>query len=90
MRVRHGGIFHEKRAERFGALKMETNDNLTMDQDAWREGFRAAEEGKAACPYPARSREAWSWQSGFVEGIARSVRNLKPEADPPPSDPWLR
>ena len=56
-----------------------------MNQDAWQEGFRAAEEGKASCPYPARSREAWSWQSGFVEGIARSARNLdspKAEKDP--------
>jgi hypothetical protein len=49
---------------------------LKMDQAAWKEGFRAAEEGKASCPYPARSREAWSWKSGFVEGIACSVRNL--------------
>jgi hypothetical protein len=64
---------------------MRYNKNLTMDQAAWQEGFRAAEEGKASCPYPARSREAWSWQSGFVEGIARSVRNLdspKAEEDP--------
>jgi hypothetical protein len=62
---------------------MEKNKNLTLDQDLWKEGFRAGEEGKASCPYPTRSREAWSWQSGFVEGIARSVRNLKPEADSP-------
>jgi hypothetical protein len=55
---------------------MGPNKNLTMDQAAWKEGFRAAEEGKASCPYPPRCREAWSWQSGFVEGIARSVRNF--------------
>ena len=48
-------------------------------------GLRAGEQGKAGCPYPAHSREAWSWQSGFVEGIACSVRNLdspKAEEDP--------
>jgi len=54
---------------------------LKMDQAAWKEGFRAAEEGKASCPYPAHSREAWSWQSGFVEGIACSVQNLDPQVE---------
>ncbi len=66
---------------------MGANKNLTMDQDAWQEGFRAAEEDKAACPYPARSREAWSWQSGFVEGIARAVRQREGGAvDKPPGE----
>jgi len=57
---------------------------LKMDQAAWKEGFRAGEQGKAGCPYPAHSREAWSWQSGFEEGIACSVRNLEsPKAEEP-------
>jgi hypothetical protein len=54
---------------------------LKMDQAAWKEGFRAGEEGKASCPYPAHSREAWSWQSGFVEGIACSVQKLAPQVE---------
>src|SRR5260370_26909212 len=34
---------------------------LEMDSSVWQEGFQAAQEGKAPCPYPARSQEAWSW-----------------------------
>ena len=45
---------------------------LTQDPKAWCEGFKAGEVGKPRqCPYPAGSREAWSWHSGQVEGDAK-------------------
>ena len=46
--------------------------NLTQDPKAWDEGFKAGEAGKPRqYPYPAGSREAWSWHSGRVEGEAK-------------------
>jgi hypothetical protein len=57
---------------------------LTIDREAWNAGVAAGKAGRRlnACPYPAHSREAWSWQSGFVEGIARPARNLdSPKAE---------
>lgn len=46
---------------------------MTLHQDpkAWREGFDAGVAGEArACPYAAGTIEAWSWQSGKIEGDA--------------------
>ena len=46
---------------------------LTLDPDAYEEGFRAGLTGQpsTACPYPpARGVAAWSWQSGYIEGKA--------------------
>lgn len=45
---------------------------LTIDGDAWNQGFWDGEEGKPrhSCPYPAGSTEAWSWSSGYIEGKA--------------------
>jgi nucleoid-associated protein YgaU len=47
--------------------------SATLEQDpkTWAEGFRAGEERKSKCPYPAGSREAWSWSSGRIEGEAK-------------------
>jgi len=44
---------------------------LTQDPKAWAEGFAAGETGKRNCPYPAGSREAWSWWSRWIEGEAK-------------------
>ena len=42
---------------------------ITQDPKAWAEGFKAGRDGQPAhCPYPAGSREAWSWNGGQVEG----------------------
>jgi len=44
---------------------------LKHDPTAWEEGFKAGEDRKHRCPYPAGTTEAWSWQSGHVEGDAK-------------------
>ena len=44
---------------------------LKHDPKAWEEGFQAGEARKLKCPYPAESTEAWSWQSGHIEGGAK-------------------
>ncbi len=46
---------------------------LTHDRRAWNEGFAAGERGVLyfRCPYPARSKQSWSWSSGHVEGKAK-------------------
>jgi hypothetical protein len=49
----------------------ETRSRITIDPKAWDEGFKAGEERKSKCPYPAGSREAWSWYSGQIEGDAK-------------------
>lgn len=51
--------------------KQHTRRVLRMDPKAWEEGFKAGEEQKSKCPYPAESREAWSWYSGHTEGDAK-------------------
>ena len=43
---------------------------IELAPKAWDEGFKAGEERKARCPYPAGTAEAWSWWSGYVEGAA--------------------
>ena len=45
---------------------------LTIDGDAWNQGFWDGEAGKPrhSCQYPAGSTEAWSWSSGYIEGKA--------------------
>ena len=61
---------------------------LEQDPKAWEEGFNAGEERNPRCPYPAGSREAWSWHSGQVEGDAkrqgfsysRGAKEAKPRA----------
>ena len=47
--------------------------DLRMDEYAWRAGVRAGAAGRerSSCPYPSASGEAWSWQSGFIEGKAK-------------------
>jgi hypothetical protein len=45
---------------------------VTQDPKAWEAGFKAGEQGTPErCPYPAGSREDWSWHSGHVEGDAK-------------------
>lgn len=46
---------------------------LEQDPKAWQEGFEAGERNQQPrrCPYPAGSREAWSWHSGLIEGDAK-------------------
>jgi ribosome modulation factor len=47
---------------------------LTIDSQAWQEGFTAGEAGRLAsnrCPYAAATTEAWSWHSGWIEGDAK-------------------
>jgi hypothetical protein len=44
---------------------------LKHNPEAWEEGFQAGEERTSRCPYPAGTREAWSWWSGHVEGDAK-------------------
>ena len=47
---------------------------LKHDPKAWEEGFSAGESGvriPLRCPYPARTTQAWSWHSGYVEGDAK-------------------
>ena len=46
---------------------------LTIDSQAWQEGFTAGEAGRLAsrCPYTAATTEAWSWHSGWIEGDAK-------------------
>ena len=46
---------------------------LTHDPAAWDVGFAAGERGvfPFRCPYPATTRQAWSWSSGFIEGKAK-------------------
>jgi hypothetical protein len=63
---------------------------IEQNPKAWDEGFKAGEERKPRCPYPAGSREAWSWQSGQVEGDAKRQgysysRGAKPKEAPPDS-----
>jgi hypothetical protein len=43
---------------------------MTLDPKAYQEGFAAGEAGIKRCPYPAGTREAWSWHSGQLEGAA--------------------
>jgi hypothetical protein len=49
------------------------DSSRTLDLAAWNAGFAAGEAGKplTGCPYPARSTEALSWHSGFIEGRAK-------------------
>jgi len=46
--------------------------SVRQDPGAWKAGFNAAQQGESAmaCPYGARSVEALSWTSGFIEGKA--------------------
>ena len=45
---------------------------LTIDGQAWNQGFHDGESGKAswACPYPRGTTDSWSWSSGYIEGNA--------------------
>jgi hypothetical protein len=49
----------------------EANQVIEHDPEAWQAGFLAGEKGHARCPYPAPSKQAWSWESGRVEGAAK-------------------
>ena len=56
---------------------------LKLDPEAWKAGFAAGREaGKASCPYPAKSTEALSWHSGFIEGrgAVTGARTTQPES----------
>ena len=44
---------------------------IKIEPQVWDEGFTAGEKGKSECPYPAASREAYSWYSGQIEGDAK-------------------
>lgn len=45
---------------------------MNLDLDAWDAGLEAGFRGQPLlwCPYPAASKQAWSWYSGFIEGKA--------------------
>jgi hypothetical protein len=47
---------------------------LKQDLKAWQKGLAAGKGLKANCPYPTRSVEAWSWQSGYIEGKAERLK----------------
>ena len=75
----YGGSLRSKmRArERHGGIMIE------HDPKAWGEGFRAGEERNFQCPYPAGSRQAWSWHSAHIEGDGkRHGFSYSPEAAP--------
>ena len=50
---------------------------VQQDREAWQAGYDAGARGKRAseCPYPARTAEAFSWRSGFIEGKAARKTN---------------
>ena len=50
---------------------------VQQDREAWQAGYDAGARGKRAseCPYPARTAEAFSWRSGFIEGQASRKTN---------------
>jgi hypothetical protein len=61
---------------------------LKHDEKAWEEGFKAGEGREPRCPYPAGTTQAWSWQSGYVEGDAKRQgysysRGASPKEPPP-------
>ena len=45
---------------------------LTIDGNAWNQGFRDGELGLPlrSCPYAVGATERWSWSSGYIEGNA--------------------
>jgi ribosome modulation factor len=50
---------------------------VQQDREAWQAGYDAGARGERAskCPYPARTAEAFSWRSGFIEGKAARKTN---------------
>lgn len=50
---------------------------VQLDREAYRAGYDAGARGERAseCPYPARTTEAFSWRSGFIEGQASRKTN---------------
>ncbi|MCY1297026.1 hypothetical protein D9M69_447710 [compost metagenome] len=51
---------------------------LRLNAWAWQQGHDCALAGGsgAQCPYSARSHEAWSWVSGWIEGDARRRQRM--------------
>jgi hypothetical protein len=48
---------------------------LKHDPQAWREGFKAGQwDDTNACPYPAGTAAALSWQNGYLEGRVRALK----------------
>ena len=59
---------------------------MTLDVEAWDEGFEAGLRGRAGvCPYPPACRQAWSWQSGYIEGKATRMSRIESGARVPES-----
>ncbi len=46
---------------------------FSMPPIPWKRGFDDGVAGANLCPYPAMSRDAWAWSSGYVEGSAAVV-----------------
>ena len=52
---------------------------LEMDEAAFRAGYATGLAGDSRpCPYRVRSREAWSWSSGLIEGQAKRNEGFRP------------
>ncbi len=45
---------------------------LTMPEAAWNQGFQDGMFRRERCPFPAMSRDAWAWSSGYIEGRANA------------------
>jgi hypothetical protein len=46
----------------------------TQARRAFQDGYDAACEGPATCPFPPGSKGAWSWIAGFIEGQAAMMQ----------------
>ncbi len=46
---------------------------FSMPPIAWKRGFDDGVAGANLCPYPAMSRDAWAWSSGYVEGSSAAA-----------------
>ncbi len=52
---------------------------LELDETAYRAGYAVGLAGKhQPCPYPAASRQSWSWSSGLIEGQAKRDQGFRP------------
>jgi hypothetical protein len=61
-------------------LSIEKPPRITMDPEAWQEGFNAGRRGPPQNnPFPHRSDEALAWISGYIEGKAKPLRSVKDE-----------
>ena len=73
------------------ASEPEKRPRLSLDDRAWREGFRYGEQSRQlrACPYVVTSTGRWSWSSSYtggkaarpsIDADAKRLTNLSPIA----------